>query len=52
MEGLAGAAGALLTGAEGPEVFGRAGSGVGIELHHDPAKGLVADLHVEEDLRV
>jgi len=52
VEGLAGAAVALLTGAEGPEVLGRAGSGVGVELHHDPPNGLATDLHVEEDLRV
>jgi hypothetical protein len=52
VEWLAGAAGSLLTGAEGTEVLGRAGSGVGIELHHDPASRLVADLHVEENLRV
>jgi hypothetical protein len=46
------ATGSLLIGVEGMKVLGCAGSGVGIELYHDLASGLGADLHVEENLRV
>lgn len=49
---LAGGAFAFLAGAECPEVLGGAGSGVGVELHDDPAGRCAADGHVEEDLRV
>ena len=49
---LAAAPDAFLAGAEGAEILGGAGSGVGVELHHDPAGGLAADGHVEEDSRV
>jgi len=52
VERLAAATDSLLTGAKGAEVLGGAGSDVGVELKHDPAGGLAADGHVEEDLRV
>ena len=52
VEGLAGAAGALLAGAESPEVLRGAGGGVGEELHHDSAGRLASDRHVKENLRV
>jgi len=52
VERLAGAASALLAGAESPEVLGRAGNHIGVELHDDAAGRLAADGHVEEDLRV
>lgn len=52
VEGLPGAAGALLPGAERAEVLRRARHHVGVELHHDPAGRLAADRHVEEHLRV
>ena len=52
MERLAAPTDSLLSGAEGAEVLGGAGSGVGKELKHDPAGGLATDGHVEEDFRV
>jgi hypothetical protein len=45
-------ASSLLTSAKGTKVHGCVGSGVGVELHHDPASKLGANLHVEENLRV
>ena len=52
VERLASPTDSLLTGAEGAEVLGGAGSGVGEELKHDPAGGLAADGYVEEDSRI
>lgn len=52
VERLAGATDSLLAGAECTEVLGGAGSDVSEELHHDPAGGLAADRHVEENFGV
>ena len=52
VERLAAPTDSLLASAEGAEVLGGAGSGVGEELEHDPTGGLAADGHVEEDSRV
>ena len=51
VEGLAGLADALLTGAESSEVL-RGDGGVGEELELDAASGLTTDRNVEEYFRV
>lgn len=52
VERLAGAAFALLAGAERAEILRRLWDDIGVELHHDPSGRLAADGHVEENLRV
>jgi len=52
VQGLARLAHALLAGAEGAEVLGRRGGGVGAELELDAAEVLVVHGHVEEDAGV
>mmetsp|Transcript_7603 Transcript_7603/g.16457 ORF Transcript_7603/g.16457 Transcript_7603/m.16457 type:complete len:269 (+) Transcript_7603:437-1243(+) len=43
---------ALLTSAQSSEVFGSFGCHVSIQLHDDPAKVLIALLHIEEYMRI
>jgi len=52
VEGLAGLAHTLLTGAEASEVLNGLGDHIGAELHNDASGGLTTDGHIEENLGV
>jgi len=52
MEGGALIAEPLFPGAEGAEVLRRLRANVGVQRHHDPARSLTVQRHVEENLRL
>lgn len=51
VKGFSGTANTFLSGAESSEILGSPGSLIGVQLHHDPSRGLAVDGHVEVYLR-